>query len=57
MFKMISLEVFWVRSLKLLQTKSQRSGQICHIVLSCSFIKGDLNYYSSQFSRVCVAVL
>ena len=51
MFKMASLAVFWVPSSKSWRAQSQRSGQICHEVLSRE------TYYSSQVCRVCVALL
>ena len=50
-FKIASLAVFWVLSSKLWQTKSRRSGQICHVVLSREA------YYSSQVCKNCVALL
>ena len=42
---------FWVLSSKSWRAQSQRSGQICHDVLSRE------TYYSSQVCRVCVALL
>ena len=42
---------FWVPSSKSWRAQSQRSGQICHEVLSRE------TYYSSQVCRVCVALL
>ena len=50
-FKMASLAVFWVPSSKSWRAQSQRSGQICHEVLSRE------TYYNSQVCRVCVALL
>ena len=47
-FKMASLAVTWMLSSNLWCTKSQRSGQVYHIVLSREA------YYSSQVSTVCV---
>ena len=47
-FKMASLAVTWMPPSNLWRTKSQRSGQVCHIVLPTDA------YYSSQVSRVCV---
>ena len=51
MFKMASLAVIWMLSSNLRRTKSQRSGQVDHIVLPRE------TYYSSQVSRVCVLSL
>ena len=45
-FKMESLA--WIPSSNMRRTKSQRSGQVYHIVLPREA------YYSSQVSRVCV---
>ena len=44
-----SLIVTWLQSLNLWHMKSQRIGQVYHIVLPRKA------YYSSQVSRVCVA--
>ena len=47
-FKMVSLAVTWMLSSNLWCMKSQRSGQVYHIVLRREA------YYSSQVSRVCI---